>query len=1275
MRAAADTIGVAQTLLPDELTRSARRSLLATLEGVGTPSESAPGVALRPGAIVNGRYTIERVIGAGGMGIVYRVADALHPDRPLALKTLRGGASRRAALSLFKSEFRTMTELRHPHLAQVYDFEPIRGSEQHLFTMDFVDGADAMRATEGAGHRTVVEVLVQACRALSYVHSRDVVHFDLKPDNVLVTRDGTVKIVDFGIAGSALAERDAIRGTPHYMAPELTGDAGLVDHRADLYALGIMTFELTFRRLPFVGSSFVELMRLHHLAPIEPTEAEAASVPPWLLALVRRLAAKHPDERFHTANEVIEEINRAGGATYALETKETQASYALAGRFVGREAERDALWSFVRARSEGARDAPAAAVIGGQSGVGKSRLARELRRLCQLSRIPFVEVVCHEHGADLAPIARALSFALTLAETLGRADLVERFGPQLAKILPSLAGRVATAGVHPDPVRERASVREAAADFLLALGEAAPYVLYVDDLQWAGEAAAAVVRHVVYGGAEGRRSRLALVGGYRDDELEGAPIAALLEDARDRLCAVSLTPLGEVEVEALIRSMLGVDALPAPFVELVARSTGGSPFFVEEVMRSLLEHGHVVREAGRWSARARLSDLPIPERMDDVLVRRAERLPPLARGLLEIVSVHGKPLESDALREASGLDEAAFFEALGLLRHRSMIRLAAGDPPAFGPAHDRVREKVAEALEGGRRRALHLRLAEALDDETTAGEASFDAANHYAAAVEATDPPATRRRAAAALARAAAEASRAALHEAARGYLERALALLDGIEEAEPERASLRPRLLEMLYVIDRGEAERRLPEMLRVATESEQATLHSTKCYALMSAEPVAAYEHAIDATAGLGLRLPKHPGPLRTLVDYLALRWAIRGLDPTTVLSWPEASDPRFRAACEVLAVAGSTASFVGKAAMISIVSHGLRAMRRRGVVPDATSVLIGLSMALQATGELARGYGFARAGVEIAARAGYPGQTAVEGAWGGVFAGVWSAPLPEVLRDVERACAAGRDRVHSGLLALAANVWITSSVFLAKSADEWRALVARHQPLLLSVGDPHARGEVRGIERAILALRGESVSALALDDPSETDEQFRAGLVGDPLALAHAASFAARRAAIDGEWERAEREAAAARRAARESPLRQLFLAQAELLHYLARTQTGSWRRARLSQWWLRRGYARYARACPSTFAHGLALMDAQDARLAGRVREAAAAYARAIDGAREGGFRLDEALACQLAARFWAAQGAPAEAAAHTARAADVYEAWGATRVAADLRRAR
>ena len=163
---------------------------------------SEASVHLPIGAVINGRYQIQAVLGEGGMGVVYKVADQLHPERQVALKTIRGQSWQEDDLALFKAEFAIMTKLRHPNLATVYDFELMQGTDDYCFTMDYVDGQDLFHATEGASWQEVVDLVVQVGRALAYVHTRQVVHFDLKPANVFVTADRKAKVLDFGLAGA-----------------------------------------------------------------------------------------------------------------------------------------------------------------------------------------------------------------------------------------------------------------------------------------------------------------------------------------------------------------------------------------------------------------------------------------------------------------------------------------------------------------------------------------------------------------------------------------------------------------------------------------------------------------------------------------------------------------------------------------------------------------------------------------------------------------------------------------------------------------------------------------------------------------------------------------------------------------------------------------------------------------------------------------------------------------------------------------------------------------
>src|SRR5262245_11720670 len=391
---------------------------------------------LAVGSLLNGRYRVLGEVGKGGMGVVYRASDALHPDRAVALKTIQGAALRPERVGWFKSEFRIMAELRHPNVAAVWDFEPLQGSGDYFFTMEYIEGRDLLKSGRELPRERVIEMFVEVCRALAYLHSRRIVHHDLKPANVLVDASGHVKLLDFGLAG---AGRGGFLGTPAYMAPELRMGEGASDHRADLYSLGIMLYEVLVGRPPFEAPNLLELMRKHQSEAI----VFPADLSPWLVLIVEKLTAKRASERYSSANNVIEDINRRGGLSYELQTAETRESYILSSPLVGRDREREQLLDWVWKRTGAGSDGGAAALfVSGVSGVGKSRLVREARHEAQLAGLAFVETKCYEAGAsEFAPVTEVLRHVAHLAQSTGATELVEEQAQVLAMLdAPSMTG-------------------------------------------------------------------------------------------------------------------------------------------------------------------------------------------------------------------------------------------------------------------------------------------------------------------------------------------------------------------------------------------------------------------------------------------------------------------------------------------------------------------------------------------------------------------------------------------------------------------------------------------------------------------------------------------------------------------------------------------------------------------------------------------------------------------------------------------------------------------
>ena len=679
-------------------------------------------VHLEPGAVINGRYTVRQVLGEGGMGVVYRVTDELHPDREVALKTIQSGTLDEDQLALFKAEFATMTKLRHPNVARVYDFEATGDTGEYLFTLEYVPGKDIYRASEGKGWRDVLDLLVQTCRALAYIHSREVVHFDLKPANVLVTRDGAVKVLDFGIAGTRAMEGGThAMGTPSYMAPEMAqGDA--LDHRADLYCLGIMAYQLLCRRLPFHADTLIGLLFHHCYTPIEFDEDARARVPTWLRAVVERLCSKEAADRYRTGNAIIETINRLGGLEYELETQETRESYILSSRFVGRDRELDRITKFYEARTDGSERLSPAQFVGGQSGIGKSRLMREVRHRAQLAQVPFIEGNCYEGAlAELGPIAEVLGYVVRLARAADAEHLTQRYSAALSKI---------DTGLFDDPPEEeslsgedegeRVHLVDQVGEFLVQVARVQPYILYFNDLHW-GQAAAVemlgtLLRRIAIQEARGDAVPLTVLGSFRDDEIEGRPMEELLDNLQRRgACEVLLLePLGTGEVDLLLGSMLGLEAIPDAFVDRVNRETAGNPYFVEEVMRELVENGSVFLEGGQWAARERIVDLDIPVTITNVFLRRLALLDEEQRRLLDRMATYGRPVPARVVAEVSGVGVEELHRALRPLSRRHIVQRVPGDELTYRVSHDRMRETLYDEVEPRRRKDIHLRLARAL---------------------------------------------------------------------------------------------------------------------------------------------------------------------------------------------------------------------------------------------------------------------------------------------------------------------------------------------------------------------------------------------------------------------------------------------------------------------------------------------------------------------------------------------------------------------------------
>jgi serine/threonine protein kinase/tetratricopeptide (TPR) repeat protein len=607
-------------------------------------------------------------------------------------------------------------------------------------------------------------LLADLCEPLAFVHGKGLVHRDLKPDNVLLRDDGPPVLVDFGLALLSGGERgrDVLDvagralGTPPYMAPEqIRGE--LVDARADLYALGCMLFECLTGVPPFVGGP-VTVLHKHLRDQPSPPSSLATGIGPALDELVLRLLAKRPQDRYGFADDVARALRQLGARRPVSRELPIARPYLYRPGLAGRDALVEELEPVLNPDAQGGAAAGghgACVLIGGQSGVGKTRLAMELANSAARRNMNVVTAQCIDvrasstssssssssssggspgpesvKAAPLHPFRPLLMAMVDRCRSEG-IDETERVlgehGSLLAAFEPSLAELPSQR--HPTPVElpaEAAQVRllDAFAAVLGRFTETQPLFLVLDDLQWADDLSLALLKHLDT--PHMRTQSLVVVGTYRTEEQNDA-LRELI--ARDGILGVELDALGRGAVAAMVGDMLALDAPPASLIDFLMAESEGNPFFIAEYLRVAI--GEQILQRGRsgvWAlgsaaatASALREKLPLPGGLRELVRRRVDGLTGHTRALVELASVLGREVDGDVLFETASTPEllgasTAVGQSIAAkngelrasveeLRLRQIVEEASGGGLRF--AHDKLREIIYDDLPAPRRAALH----------------------------------------------------------------------------------------------------------------------------------------------------------------------------------------------------------------------------------------------------------------------------------------------------------------------------------------------------------------------------------------------------------------------------------------------------------------------------------------------------------------------------------------------------------------------------------------
>ncbi|MCC6625124.1 MAG: protein kinase [Deltaproteobacteria bacterium] len=685
-----------------------------------------------------GAWTLAERLGRGAAGEVYRAFDDEGQD--VAIKLLRLDRRPERQELRFRRELRAISRLDHPHVLRVLGEG--RSDEGHRFMVtEYANGGDLRHLIGVADTPELLVALLQIASALDYVHAQRIVHRDLKPENVLLFKgsDGArvAKLADFGIAwldpalARPMTQVGKLMGTVDFISPEqVRGEPA--DPRSDLYALGVLAFELFTERVPFEGSMW-QVLQARVTGPAPSLATFFPGAPEGLVALVDGLLATDPRDRPQSAHLVCADLARvlARAAPDGLAERVLAGLPAPTGAFlyrppvVGRERDVAALVADVE-RGLASHEAPRAFGVVADAGQGKTTFVQAVQR-----RLTERGALCLEHvlRGEGAPFSPFQDIERDLARLGG--ERISRGAPTLPAMPATTSGDgswVVARRLHETAEREVVAQRFLASDDaaawrrrrvrrVLELARAASppegLVLVVEDVHEMDAGAWALLGDLLDALARTPIARLVLVLSARPSAAER--LAALADRG---LVTRALGDLDEVAVTQTIAAMLGTGTggLPDGLVRQTLAECRGNPLLVSSYLRALVGSGELRRVRGGWALGASGRRVRVPTQMANILRDRLGLLTPPTRELLGVAAAIGPTFDVPLVLAAAGVSQDHALDALDeALRAGVLEPVAAdGDAEILAFTHKRLAEVSYEDLAAPRRVACHDRIGAAL---------------------------------------------------------------------------------------------------------------------------------------------------------------------------------------------------------------------------------------------------------------------------------------------------------------------------------------------------------------------------------------------------------------------------------------------------------------------------------------------------------------------------------------------------------------------------------
>jgi serine/threonine protein kinase/tetratricopeptide (TPR) repeat protein len=673
-----------------------------------------------------GPYRIDRELGAGGMGKVYAAvlegrSPGLAEGTPVALKVVHPHLLKTPGFfKRFLREAEIGRSVLHENVVRTFDCDALGG--QMYLVMEYVEG-QTLRELADEVERVPEELCRhigrEVAKGLAAIHAAGAIHRDMKPENVLITREHVVKVMDLGLARLSaealrLSQTGTFVGTLHYAAPEcFSGDGQDVDQRADLHALGLILYELACGVNPYAGDGVAQVLKKVVHDPPQRLGERNPQLSPFYEEVVHILLAKQPGERFTTADELLR-VLEDGEASAWWRTKST-AIRAVTHQplrriripretaVYGREQDIARLRGLYEKAKAGEGQV---VVLEGEAGIGKSRVVDEF--IGRLQRdgedLNFLFGSFPPNGAATA----AGAFSAAFQEQFGEAGSA-RYLAQTPLLVPAfdalLRGDATPGGVEP---LTKDSLPTCFVQAVRGLAAERVTVVLIDDLHFATEGARALFTALALA-LPGHR--ILLIGTTRRgiDEKWLSNLTRLPQTS-----PLVLHRLGPKDVAALLLDSLRSEALAAQLGERIALKTDGNPYFVFEIIRSLRD-GQYLTQAndGTWTTKRAIDEIQIPSSVLDLVGARVADLSADERALLDVAACWGFEFDPGLVAEVLGLARLPVLRAFGQVERQHRLVRSSGRHYAFD--HHQVQEALYSSINEQLREEYHAALAQAME--------------------------------------------------------------------------------------------------------------------------------------------------------------------------------------------------------------------------------------------------------------------------------------------------------------------------------------------------------------------------------------------------------------------------------------------------------------------------------------------------------------------------------------------------------------------------------